>query len=439
MTIIRLFVGGLLAGLALLAASVSQAMAPITSWHTQNGAKVMYVQAEGLPMIDVRLLFNAGSARDDGQAGLAALTNDLLDQGAGSWSADEIAERLEQVGAELDTGAERDMAWLSLRSLSDPARFQPAIEVLDALVSTPRFASEDFERERKRTLVGIQYASQKPAEVAKKAFWKALYGDHPYASPVEGTEASVSALKRDDLVHFYRRYYVARNLVIAIVGDIDRPAAESLAERLSNRLPAGATAPALPPVPDLKKAVEIRQQLRSTQTHILMGQPGMKRQDPDYFSLYVGNYILGGGGLVSRVIDEIREQRGLAYSAYSYFLPMARKGPFQMGLQTRNEKADEALTVLRDTLKRFIEAGPTAKELEAAKKNITGGYPLRIDSNSKILGYIAMIGFYDLPLDYLETFNSRIEAVTLEQVTDAFKRRVNPERLATVVVGGASK
>jgi zinc protease len=168
-----------------------------------------------------------------------------------------------------------------------------------------------------------------------------------------------------------------------------------------------------------------------------MGQPGMRRGDPDYFPLYVGNHILGGSGLVSILMDEVRERRGLSYSAYSYFAPMAERGPMIMGLQTKNAQADAARTVMRDTLERFVEQGPTQTELEAAVKNITGGFPLRIASNSKIVQYLALIGFYDLPLDYLDRFTDRVSAVTAEQIRDAYRRRVHPDRLAVVMVGGA--
>ncbi len=422
--------------ISLLWTALAQAMPPIESWQTRNGAKVMFVAAHELPMIDVRLVFDAGAARDGDKPGLAVMTNALLDQGAGDWSADLIAQQLEQVGARLDSGAERDMAWVGLRSLSDSQRSDTALGVLEAIVSTPRFAETDFQRERERALVGLKLASQQPGEVAEKAFYAGLFGNHPYATPPQGTLDSVADLNREDLLNFHRRFYVARNLVIAIVGDIDRAEAEALANRLSAQLPTGEPAAELPTVAALPRAEETRIEHSSSQTHILMGQPGMKRGDPDYFALYVGNYILGGGGLVSRISNEIREQRGLAYSAYSYFLPMAEFGPFQMGLQTRNEQSQEALTVLRDTLWTFIEQGPTEAELAFAVNNITGGYPLRIDSNSKILGYLAMIGFYDLPLDYLEQFNERIGSVTRDQVHDAFKRRVHPDRLLTVVVGG---
>jgi zinc protease len=167
-----------------------------------------------------------------------------------------------------------------------------------------------------------------------------------------------------------------------------------------------------------------------------MGQPGISRDDPDYFPLLVGNHILGGGGLVSRISDQVREKRGLAYSAYSYFAPMHVAGPFTAGLQTRNEKANAALDVLKDTLSKFIAKGPTADELSSAKKNITGGFALNLDSNSKIVDNLASIAFYKLPLDYLDTYNQRIEAVTADQIRDAFRRRIHPQDMVTVMVGG---
>jgi len=200
-------------------------------------------------------------------------------------------------------------------------------------------------------------------------------------------------------------------------------------------LPKGKSAPALPEVSALQQAEVVQDVYPSTQTHILVGQPGMKRGDPDYFDLYVGNHILGGGGFGSRIMKVIRDDNGLAYSCYSYFMPMRENGPFIMGLQTKNESRDQALALLDKTLREFIEQGPTEDELAHAKMNITGGFPLRIDSNKDIVEYIAMLGFYDLPLDYLSTFNSKVNAVTLESIKDAFGRRVIPSRLLTVTIG----
>jgi zinc protease len=330
------------------------------------------------------------------------------------------------------------MAWLGLRTLTDRPLMAQAVTAFTDVLTRPDFRSGDLQRERQRMLVALQLQQQKPDEVAEKAFYRALYGNHPYGSPPEGTTESVSSLSRNDILAFYHQYYVARNAVIGIVGAVAREEAERLAEDIVKSLPPGKAAEPLPTVPELRAANEVVVPFPSTQTHVLMGRPGVARGDPDYFSLYVGNYIFGGGGLVSLLSHEIREDRGLSYSVYSQFVPMARKGPFELGLQTRNDQVEEAISVARETLARYLDEGPSEKELHAAKKHITGGYALRIDSNGKILEYLGAIGSYHLPLDYLETFNARIEAVTREDVKMAFRRRILPDRLVTVVVGGES-
>ena len=204
-------------------------------------------------------------------------------------------------------------------------------------------------------------------------------------------------------------------------------------------LSAGKPAPKLPVVKALDSGRSIHIPHPSAQTHIYIGQPGISRKDPDYFTLYVGNHALGGSGLVARLSDEIREKRGLSYSVYSYFSPMGQAGPFTMGMQTRNEQTDEGIKVLQDTLRNYIRDGMTSEELENSKKNITGGFALRVDSNRKIVEYLGMIGFYDLPLDYLDKFIPRINAVKLEDIHKAFRDRINSERMITVTVGGDSK
>jgi zinc protease len=364
------------------------------------------------------------------------MTNTLLDMGAAGLSADEIATQIESLGAELSTSSVREMAVVSLRSLSDKAHLEPALGILANVITRPNFDKQDFERERERKLVGIRRSEQSPSTVADYTFFQSVYGGHPYAHRVSGTEESVKALKLDAVKAFYKRYYVARNAVVSIVGDLDRKAAESLVEQIIGALPEGKRAAALPPVPVLTQAFEERIVHPSTQTHVRMGAPGMHRGDPDYFPLYVGNHVLGGGGLVSRLHEEVREQRGLSYSVNSYFSPMEQDGPYLLSLQTRNDQTDEALAVMRKTLQDFVDKGSTDAELIAAKKNITGGFPLRIASNSGIISHLNMIGFYDLPLDYLDTFNDKVTAVTQQQIKAAFQRRVSPETMVTIIVGG---
>jgi zinc protease len=287
-------------------------------------------------------------------------------------------------------------------------------------------------------LAGLRRLEQSPGKVAKRRFFQEVFGNHPYGIHGGGTRESLAGFSPDDVRAFHRRYYVAANAVVAIVGDLNRKQAEALAERLTAQLQPGEHAPKLPAVAALEKAKEIRRPFPSSQSHVFIGQPGMQRGDPDYFTLYVGNHILGGSGLVSLLAEEVREKRGLSYSVYSYFSPMRVSGPFIMGAQTQNAKSQETLQVMRDTLNRFIEQGPSADELDAAKNNITGGFPLRIASNGKIVEYLGMIGFYDLPLDHLDTFVDKVNRVTEEQIKDAFRRRVHPDRLVTVVVGNGN-
>jgi len=426
------------AGLALLLFSAaSTASPPIQHWTLANGARVYFVEAHELPMVQLRVLFDAGAAREPpGKQGLARLTARMLREGAGPLDANQIAATLEDLGAELGGGASGEMAELSLRSLAERKLRAPAVEVLRQMLRAPTFPEEGFQRERARSLVSLQQALQSPGEVAGRAFYQALYGGHPYARHPDGTKDGLKAIERDDLVEFYRRYYVGANAVLALVGDLRNDEARALAQQLLGDLPAGSLPPPLPSVSDRAQAERKTIKHPSSQTHILMGQPGMTRTDPDYFPLLVGNHILGGGGLVSRLAEEIREKRGLSYSVHSYFAPMRERGPFVLGLQTENGRRHEAETVLRRTLAEYIAEGPSDKELTAAKMNLTGGFPLRIDSNRKLADYAATIGFYNLPLDYLDVFIPRVEAVSVEQVRDALRRRLHADTMLTVVVGG---
>jgi zinc protease len=328
----------------------------------------------------------------------------------------------------------RDMAWVSLRSLSSAAELAEASAVMRALLVEPDLPEGEIERLKNQMLVGLRSQLQDPGEVAERAFYRALYDDHPYGQVLD--EGDIAALDRNALLDFYRRYFVAKNTVVAIVGDLDRAGAEALAEQLVGELPEGIKPAEIPPVPVLKEARSIHVPFPSQQAHVLIGQPGLRRGDADYYSLYLGNHVFGGSGFASRLMGEVREKRGLAYSVYSYFMPMAQNGPFQMGLQTRVDQAELAVQLVHDELQRFVAEGPSADELERAQLNVTGGSALRTDSNKKLVEYLSLIGFYDLPLDYLDAFNGHIEAESVASVRDAFQRRVNPDALITVVVGG---
>ena len=409
----------------------------IEHWVADNGTRVYFVETHELPMFEVELVFDAGSVRDPADKhGLAALTARMLNEGAGELGVEEIARRFEAVGAEFGASSEREMASLSLRSLSDRSYRQPAAELFAAIAGRPTFPEQSLMRERSRMLVGLEQLKQSPGDLAAKTLMERVYGAHPYAAYPGGDEAGLNGIARADLVDFHRRFYVGANAVLAIVGDLSKNQARRLATRLLAKVPRGEKAPPLPEVPPLAAAAEIKQPYPASQSHILLGAPGMARNDPDYFPLFVGNFILGGSGLISRLSQEIREKQGLSYSVYSYFSPLRQRGPFVMGLQTKNAERARAMRLMRATLAQFMDEGPSVEELAAAKRNLTGGFPLRIDSNRKIADYLVVIGFYQLPLDYLDNFIPNVQAVTREQIMAAFRRHLDPSRLVSVVVGG---
>lgn len=415
-------------------ASIAFATPNIQHWQSESGAKVLFVEDHDIPMLDVAVSVPAGS-RYDTKSGLAGMTHEMLDLGAGDLSEDAISSGMADTGAELGGEIDQDMASISLRTLSHAAERDKALGIMAKVLQHPVFADAILAREKTRVIAALKEDETKPESIASRAFYKAVFGQHPYALPVSGDVAGVETVNDQDVKDFYRAHYNASRAVVAIMGDVTRKEAEAIAQQLTGELPVSTEQLPMPAVTMQIQASEQRIVHPATQSHILMGAPGMSRTDPDYFTLYVGNYILGGGGFVSRLMNEVREKRGLAYSVYSYFMPLKQPGAFQIGMQTKKEQADEALALVRKTLAKFVADGPTEQELHAAKQNIIGGFPLRIDSNRKILGYLSVIGFYDLPLTYLDDFTGRVEKVTTVEIKDAFARHIHPEAMATVIVG----
>lgn len=413
------------------------AILPIEQWQTSTGAKVLFVANRDLPMLDVSVDFPAGSGYDSKQkAGVAAMTNGLLRLGADGLGEDDIARRFADIGAALGGRFDSDRAGLSLRTLSDPQQRVPALDLLARILRAPEFPAAVLNREKARQIGALKEADLKPDSQAGRIFYQLTFREHPYALRSVGEVDTVGAMTRDDLLAFYRRHYVAERAVVAIMGDVSRAEAGVIAEQLTRGLQrAGNETAVLPPVVPLANAVTRVVAHPAAQSHILIGAPGIRRSEPDYFPLFVGNHILGGGGFVSRINEEVRQKRGLAYSAYSYFSPQQVPGPFVIGMQTRRDQAEEALAVTRKTLREFVSNGPTEKELLAAKQNIVGGFPMRIDSNRKIHEYLAVIGFYNMPINYLDDFIANVERVTVADIKAAFTKHVDPDKLVTVVVG----
>lgn len=407
----------------------------IQRWQTANGARVLFVAADELPMLDVRLVFDAGAARDAGAGGLASTVASMLNEGTASRDTSAIAAAFEQVGAQFAASSHRDMAVVELRVLSAPEFRDPALAVFADVLAQPAFPAESFARIQQASEVGQRQQEQSPAALASRLYYQELYGRHPYALPPRGTRETLARLTREQLQAFHQRYYVARNLTIALVGQLSRADAEALAERLSAALPAGEPAPALPDAPRLKKFRQVHREFPSTQTHLLVGAPGIRRGDPDHYALVVGNEILGGGGFTSLLTREIRQKRGLTYGVSSGFTPMRAQGPFTISLSTRGDQAGEALALLRELLTDFVRRGPDPEAVREAKASIVAGFPMTASSNAAIAGHLGAIGFYDLPLDYLDQYLARIEAVTVADVRRAFARHVDPSRLLVVSVG----
>ncbi|MCX7896816.1 MAG: insulinase family protein [Rhodocyclaceae bacterium] len=406
----------------------------IEQWTTANGAKVLFIESRALPILDIQVDFPAGSARNPAEkAGLASLVAELLLAGAGPWDEEAFSARLVELGVRLSSTHDHDKASITLRTLSTPREKEGALDALTAVLAAPIFPEAAFEREKSRLIAALKEADTRPDQLAAKAFARALYPEHPYGRIA--TPDTVARITREDVIAHHQRHYVASGAVISMIGDISRQEAETIAQRLAQAMRQGPPPEALPPVAP-PPAETVRVEHPATQAHIHLGLPALARKDPDFYALLVGNYTLGGGGFVSRLMKEVREKRGYAYSVYSYFAPRLRPGPFEIGLQTQRNQAKEALEVARAVLERFLAEGPTQGELAAAKKNLINGQALRIDSNAKLLGYLSLIGFYDLPLSYLDDFPKKIAAVTREDVKSAFARHIKPERLITVIVAG---
>jgi len=433
------FIAG--AGLALATALPAWSALPIQKWQQASGAQVWLVESPGLPMVDIQIDFDAGDRRDPAdKVGLAAATGAMHSKGiaarGGEPALDEnqLGEAWADLGAGFGASSGQDRMSFTFRSLTYPDLLPKAVALAARQLGEPAFPEAVWQRERQRWTAMLREADTRPATLAARAFGQAVYGSHPYG--YDTNEKSLSHVTVQDMREFYKVIQPCRAKV-SIVGAVSRAQADQIAGTLLSRLPNG-SCQALPPVGEvapLAASAERSIPFASAQAHVLIGQPGYKRADPDYFPLLVGNYILGGGGFVSRLAEEVRQKRGLSYSVYSYFAPGMHAGAFTLGLQTRPDQAAQAVQVSRDVLRRFVADGPTEAELKAAKDFLVGGFALRIDSNRKLLDNVANIAWYDLPLDYLDTWSRQVEKVTVADIRAAFARKLQPERMVTVVVG----
>jgi zinc protease len=425
-----------------LSSVTAWAAIPIQHWTHPSGARVYLVASPTIPMLDVQIDLDGGSRRDPAdRAGLASATASMLSSGvaaqAGLPALDEngLSGAWVDLGAQMGVSAGAERLSLSLRTLTEPDLLERAVALAVRQMAAPAWVEKVWVRDRERWLASIKEAQTRPGTHAGRAFSQAVYRDHPYGREV--TAATLGAITVGDMQAFFRRHAAACRAQVILVGAIDRATAGRIVDRFMAALAAHGCEPleAVPEVAPMAQAVERRIPFESAQAQVLIGQPGHRRADPEFFPLFVGNYILGGGGFVSRLTTEVREKRGLSYSAYSYFAPGLHAGAFQVGLTTRPDQADEAVAVARGVVSRFVNEGPTEAELKAAKDYLINGFALRFDSNRKLLDNVANIAWNGLPLDYLETWTARVEAVTVADIRRAFSRVLQPDRMATVVVG----
>jgi zinc protease len=432
-----------LVALSLLAAlSIAHATIPIEQWTHASGARVHLISSASIPMLDVQIDFDGGRRRDPaGRAGLAGATAGLLSGGVAAQPGrpalgeNELSEAWADLGAQFGAQTTADRFSVSLRTLTEPDLLERAVALAAHQLAAPAWPERVWQRDRERVLASLKEAENRPSTLAGRRFSQAVYGAHPYA--LRADAASYNAITMADMRAFYQRHVVSCRAQVSMVGAIDRAGANRIVDRLMAAVqPNGCSPlPELPAVQPLSKAVDERLPFAAAQAQVLIGQPGVARTDPDFFPLFVGNYVLGGGGFVSRLMTEVREKRGLTYGVSSFFMTGRQAGSFQIGLSTRPDQAAQAVDVVREVLREFVANGPTEAELQAAKDYLVNGEALRLDSNRKLLDNMANIAWNDLPLDYLDTWTQQIERLTVADVHRAFARVLQPDRMVTVVVG----
>jgi zinc protease len=420
-----------------LAVPSTAAMIPQRS-VLENGMILLTSEQRALPMVSIELLIDAGSRHDvPKQEGLANLTARLLTYGTQRRTALEISDALDFIGARLSTGCGEDLANVGMTVLKKD--LGTGLELLAEVLTTSTFPQGEIERQKQSILAAIRAREESPGDIAQRRLAAALYPQSPYGRPVEGDEASVKGLEQKSLKAFYERYYRPNRTILSVVGDVSHQEIAQALNQAFRSWPKGE--PATPPAPPSKvgSAETIRVAKDLTQANIILGHEGVGREHPDYYAIQVMNYILGGGGFSSRTLDSIRNERGLAYSVYSYFGAEKRRGTFELVMQTKNETALEAIRIANAEIRRIREELVAEQELEDAKDYLTGSFPLRFDTNRKVANFLAQVEYFELGLDYPERYPDLIREVQREDVLRVAQKYLKPEQLITVLVGNQKK
>jgi len=403
-----------------------------------SGMVLLTSEQRALPMVALELIIDAGSRHEAAeQAGLANLTSKLLTYGTKKRSALQVSESLDFIGAGLSSGAGENVASVSLTILKKDLAV--GLELLAEILTSSTFPQGEIDRQKQAIIAGIRAQEEDPGAVAGKAFAAALFPQSPYGRPVEGTEASVKSLQAQSLKDFFSRYYRPNRSIMAVVGAVSE---QEITQALNQALHgwskgAASAAPAAPSNIGGLQTLRIEKDL--TQANIILGHAGVPRGHPDYYALQVMNYILGGGGFSSRAMDSIRNERGLAYSVYSFFGADKSHGSFQFVMQTKNESAQEAVRLALEEIRRLREQLVSEQELNDAKNYMTGSFPLRFDTNRKVAGFLAQVELFELGLDYPNRYGALVAKVSREDVQRVAKQFLQPEKLITVIVGNQKK
>jgi zinc protease len=425
--------------LALFNTAGAQAGTPPATYSTlANGATLIVSEQHLLPIVTVQITLDAGARRDPtGKAGLANLTADLLTEGTTTRSATAISDLIDFLGASLDSGGDIDFATVSLNVLRKD--LETGLDLLADVLLRPAFAEGEVVRRREAVLAAIRASEDQPGSVADKAFNRTLFGSEPYGNPTEGTLESVPRLTRADIVGFYRRHYRPTGAIITVVGDVTAAEIQAQLDAKLRTWDGQAADPFVYPTTDRSPPKRVTIDKPLTQANIILGHRGVARDNPDYYAITVMNYILGGGGFSSRLLDNIRTRGGLAYSVSSAFSVNKSPGSFEVVMQTKNASAREAINRAREEIARIRREPVSDDELSEAKRYLTGSFPLRLDSNRKIAGFLSQVEFYGLGRDYADTYAQRINAVTEDDVLRVAQHYIRPDELLLVLVGNLSE
>ncbi len=420
------------AALAVAATAQPAAATNIERVVSPGGIEAWLVREPSIPLIALNFAFLGGANEDPAEKpGVGNMATSLLDNGAGDLDSKAFQEQVEATAVQLRFSVSRDYVFGSVRMLRD--RQEESVKLLQLALNQPRFDASEVERARSAILAGLRRETTDPNSIANRTWWKTAFADHPYGRPNNGSIESVATITPDDLKTYAQRVLTRAHLKVAAVGDIDAATLGAMLDRVFGSLPAGAALSPVPSLPPQAAGRRIVVQLDVPQSVVYMGGVGILRKDPDFIPAYIVNHILGGGSFTSRLYNEVREKRGLAYGVGSYLLTLRHSALLMASTQASADRTGQALEIIEQQIRRMVAEGPTEDELAKAKAYLKGSYALNFDTSTKIASMLLQIQLDDLGIDYIERRNALIDAVTLEDAKRAAKRLAEGGMFVTVV------